>query len=393
MKRKIYFPLHLGSGNRGCEGIIRGILKIHSCTPSDVIMVERDIDNYNIDKSLSLDSLGELKIPLAKHVIARFVYNILRCLRHLGGGKEFSIIFPYINVLHKLCGDDIVYMTGGDLYCYENTLLLNRAINSYVKNKGAVSLLVGCSLDESLLSELVLADLRNYDSIICRESLSYNMLLNRKFTNVFLIPDPAFVLDPQRCSLPKLFINHDIVGINISNFVNFGNNHNTLFMKSIYILIDYIINELKLHVLLIPHVFWPEQNDVYLSNIIKQKYHNDERVALCSDEHLNYCQIRYIISKCRFFVGARTHAMISAYSSYVPAMALGYSTKSIGIAKDIGLPEYLVINSKYLSTQYDLLENFKRMVEDEYVIKNIYSTNMPSYRNRAFRLHEILARY
>ena len=85
--------------------------------------------------------------------------------------------------------------------------------------------------------------------------------------------------------------------------------------------------------------------------------------------------------------------MISAYSSYVPAMALGYSTKSIGIAKDIGLPEYLVINSKYLSTQYDLLENFKRMVEDEYVIKNIYSTNMPSYRNRAFRLHEILARY
>ena len=67
---------------------------------------------------------------------------------------------------------------------------------------------------------------------------------------------------------------------------------------------------------------------------------------------LNYCQIRYVISKCNIFIGARTHAVISAYSTSVPAIALGYSIKSKGIAKDVGMPDWSVVDSKNIKKKF-----------------------------------------
>ena len=61
------------------------------------------------------------------------------------------------------------------------------------------------------------------------------------------------------------------------------------------------------------------------------------------------------ISKCRFFLGARTHAMISAYSVCVPSIALGYSIKSKGISKDLKMPDYTLIDYRNLKKQNELL--------------------------------------
>ena len=46
-------------------------------------------------------------------------------------------------------------------------------------------------------------------------------------------------------------------------------------------------------------------------------------------------ELKGYIARCRFFVGARTHATIAAYSSCVPTLVLGYSVKSRGIARDL----------------------------------------------------------
>lgn len=392
MGRKVYFPMHLGSGNRGCEGIIRGIIGIMKWPTNEVVLIERDIENYNTDQSFSLDTLGKLRVPSIHGTGARLIYIILRCLRKFGICKEKTAIYPYIQVFREIHAGDLVCMTGGDLYCYASTVLLNKVINNYAKKRGAKTALVGCSLDESLLNESVLSDLKNYILIICRESISFNMLVERNITNIHMIPDPAFILAPQKCNLPKIFIKHNVVGLNISTFVNQGSRMDTLFMENIDKLIDYILNQLKFNILLIPHVFWREQNDLVLSQLIKKRYENDDRVELCINENLNYCQIRYIISKCRFFIGARTHSIISAYSTYVPALALGYSTKSVGIAKDIGLPAYMVVDSQHLNSPDDILNAFKQMVNEELLIKKIYSVNMPAYCARVMSLHEILTK-
>lgn len=86
------------------------------------------------------------------------------------------------------------------------------------------------------------------------------------------------------------------------------------------------------------------QDDRIISNLIKEKYHSD-RISILDSNSLNYCQIRFVISKCRCFIGARTHSVISAYSTCTPAIALGYSIKSKGIAKDLNMPQNTVVNS------------------------------------------------
>ncbi len=49
----------------------------------------------------------------------------------------------------------------------------------------------------------------------------------------------------------------------------------------------------------------------------------------------NAKELKGYISRCRAFVGARTHSTIAAYSTGVPTLAIGYSVKARGIAKDL----------------------------------------------------------
>lgn len=136
-----------------------------------------------------------------------------------------------------------------------------------------------------------------------------------------------------------------MIGLNLSNFVVNSDDLSTGFGAEVNKLINYILNHTNLNILLIPHVLWKGQDDREISNVILRKY-NSSRISVLNSDTLNYCELRYVISKCRFFIGARTHAVISAYSTYVPTIALGYSIKSKGIAKDLELNECLVINSK-----------------------------------------------
>lgn len=110
-------------------------------------------------------------------------------------------------------------------------------------------------------------------------------------------------------------------------------------------MVEYILSETQLHILLIPHVMWKDQDDRVVSKKLRD-YFGSDRISILDSEKLNYCQIRYVISKCNIFIGARTHAVISAYSTSVPAIALGYSIKSKGIAKDVGMPDWSVVDSK-----------------------------------------------
>ena len=52
------------------------------------------------------------------------------------------------------------------------------------------------------------------------------------------------------------------------------------------------------------------------------------------DEH-NCMEMKGFIARCRFFVGARTHATIAAYSSCVPTLVVGYSVKAGGLQRDL----------------------------------------------------------
>jgi polysaccharide pyruvyl transferase WcaK-like protein len=98
---------------------------------------------------------------------------------------------------------------------------------------------------------------------------------------------------------------------------------------------------------------------------------------------MDYLQIRYVISHCYAFIGARTHSVISAYATCVPTIALGYSVKARGIAYDLGIPEQLVVNCKQLDRPDILLSAFSFLEENRSRIYDSLKENVPEYRRRS----------
>ena len=165
------------------------------------------------------------------------------------------------------------------------------------------------------------------------------------------------------------------------------------FGQEIIQLITNILQETNQQFLLIPHVTWNtggiNQDDRQMARLIHQHFNDSNRIHILDIDALNYCQIRYIISKCQLFIGARTHAVISAYSMCVPTLALGYSIKSRGIAKDLGLDEKLVVNSKHFQ-KGDLLRSFTYLMQQEADIREHLQQVMPTYKQKPYLIREQL---
>ena len=115
----------------------------------------------------------------------------------------------------------------------------------------------------------------------------------------------------------------------------------------------------------------------------------DDKIAeylniLNDNDALNCCQLKYIISKCRFMVVARTHASIAAYSSSVPTLVIGYSVKSRGIAKDLfGTEEHYVLPVEKIRGGQDLKDEFMWIAGHEQEIRAHYEKIMAPYIARA----------
>ena len=152
-------------------------------------------------------------------------------------------------------------------------------------------------------------------------------------------------------------------------------------MEDLHLLVQYIIDKTDSNILLIPHVLWKSQDDRVLSDMLYEKYKSTGKVHIFDSACYNYCEIRYVISKCRMFIGARTHSVISAYSTCVPALALGYSIKARGIAKDLGLDDKLIVNSGEYE-KGDLLRSFNYLMRNECAIKSHLQSIMPEYKDR-----------
>src|SRR5699024_5005231 len=97
-------------------------------------------------------------------------------------------------------------------------------------------------------------------------------------------------------------------------------------------------------------------------------------------------QLKNIISKSVFFIGARTHATIAAYSTCVPTLVIGYSVKARGIAKDLfGTEDKYVLPVQKLRNEYDMVNSFKSLYAKKGNIRQYLSQIMPSYIDKAYK--------
>jgi polysaccharide pyruvyl transferase WcaK-like protein len=147
-------------------------------------------------------------------------------------------------------------------------------------------------------------------------------------------------------------------------------------------LIQYILSETDHDVMLIPHVVKPDTDDRSVLRKIKSMYEDNARVILIED--CNCMELKGYISQCSLFVGARTHAVIAAYSSCVPTLAVGYSIKAKGIAKDIfGSYEQYVTSVEDMKDPMTLTNAYKRISESSADIEIYLKEKMPVYKQKA----------
>ena len=380
--KKFFLYGHNGSGNHGCEAIVRSTCKILREEFGDVDITLAS-GNTNEDREYGVNEVARLineKNPVSK--ISLPYINAYLNLKLRKDGLEAEKL-AYRKTFYNVDKDTIAFSIGGDNYCYPGYERFTM-LHNMLRERNIKTVLWGCSVEPSKINEFIKEDLINYDLIIARESLTYDALKSIG-ANVKLYPDPAFQLERIEKELPKNFKQNNTVGINISPMIMNNETTEGITIENYIELIKYILEKTDMNVALIPHVIWEDNNDDRKeSKFLYDKFKDTNRVVLIEDDN---CEVlKGYISRCRFFIGARTHSTIAAYSTCVPTLVIGYSVKAKGIAKDIfGTYENYVLPVQSLSNKDDLINAFEWMKDNEDGIRKHLNEFMPGYKEKALQ--------
>ncbi len=368
---------HGGSGNHGCEAIVRSTVKL---TGAEAVLASSAPEQ---DRFYGLDAC--CRIVRAQQTARKgslpFLAAVLKS--RLGDGDALDRL-AFRPVLEAARSCDVALSIGGDNYCYGEQgflYLLNRTL----RKKGKDTILWGCSIEPDSLKGALMDDLKGYKRIIARESLSADALKTKGLKQTELFPDPAFSLERVNTSLPEGFLEGNTVGLNVSPMALGYAKDKEALMTNVTGLVESVLGKTDMAVALIPHVVWTKNDDRGPLQLLYEKFKNSARVILVEDRPAG--ELKDIIARCRFMVAARTHACIAAYSSCVPTLALGYSSKAAGIAKDI-MPadEPYVLPVQHLAGPDELADLFFRMLSRESALREHLKAFMPDYIGRLQRL-------
>lgn len=390
-RKNLLMYMHAGSGNHGCEAIVNSVCHLLNGA-NDEYYISVLTNDQKEDERYSLGALCKLiqEQKMEEHFVAHVLYYIYR---KLTGDRESFLSYRYKKA-GKLSRYDLAISIGGDNYCYDvmidDLVLSNRLFHK----KNIKTVLLGCSIEPDLLKDHTIAeDLKSYTHIISRESITTNALLEAGIEQVTQLPDPAFSLLPEYRKLPSQFKEGNTVGINVSPMIMDyeADGQVGIVWKNYEKLLRYILEETDMHIALVSHVVWERNDDrkpvQKLYDLFKEKY--SERICILEDGTCR--QLKGDIGRCRFFVGARTHSTIAAYSSMVPTLVAGYSVKSIGIARDLfGTEEKYVVDVRQLEDENALTEHFDYLMKHEHEMRENLGLVIPTYVEALGKMREVI---
>lgn len=374
------------AGNHGCEAISRSLRKILTGVGnlySASFNVEEDI-KYGIDDIVQLFPLAQSPHPLSCQTL------LYRLLQHVSYSDKRYYRYIFRRFINNVHAGDIYLSAGGDNYSYNNDCWL-QVLNESITKRGGITALVGCSIADEIKDDRQFEDLSRYHTIIARETITQQALLNAGVkAKIYCAADPAFQLGRIDLLLPDGFEPSNTIGINISPMIIERESKKGATLQSYVNLITHILSNTDMHVALIPHVVWKQNDDRQPLNALYSQFKNDSRVVLIGDH--NAMELKGYIARCRFMVAARTHASIAAYSQQVPTLVVGYSVKARGIAQDIfGTYENYVVPVQSLSDGNELVDAVNWIINNEKVIRDRYRAFMPQYAASALKLNEIIS--
>lgn len=378
---KYFLFNHAGSRNHGCEALVRGTINIIENSDENASFV---LSSFDPEADSGIERI-ETKPTKTRELT--FTEKIIAALDlKINKSEEYA--------LEKMCSPtvldaadcDICLSVGGDTYCYGDnhaTQVLTREL----KKAGKKTVLWGVSIGEEDLTEEKSESLRDFDAIFAREPITYELLKRRAANdNIYLFSDPAFCMERAEVEPVEGFTKKNTLGFNISPLVAQKNPRAKEIAEEF---IDFIFENTTMRVLLIPHVTEKDNNDHDFMNTICEKFRDTGRIEILPPT-LGARDYKGYIAHTRFFIGARTHATIAAYSSGVPTIALGYSVKARGIARDIFGEEKYVLDFNSLTDAEPLKKEFLAMVENENEIRGELMRSVPLRMRSAMEAGEML---
>lgn len=398
-------PLFILAGNgpylnRGCEAIVRGTVKIlrhHYIDPKFICISHfnsrkeyKDQRDNEVDESIQhlatyRPNKNEAISTLYKPKTLKYIYRNFLDKNRLG----YSI---YGDVFPQLPHAMAVLSIGGDNYSLDYVIpsLFTALDDAVIDNKKPL-IIWGASIGpfNSMpdYEDYMSRHLRDVNGIFARESATIDYLNSIGVReNVYLVADPAFLMDPVK---PDNFTedfppNREAIGINLSplmaKYITGGDIDAWAGMAAS--IIDQVADKTRMPLYLIPHVTIPTSDDyAFLERALSLAKCGKREIFLVPPRY-NAAEIKWIISKMTVFAGARTHSTIAALSSGVPTLSFSYSIKALGINHDIFGHANYCIGPKNLEGG-TVSDRILSLLDDSTAIGQELSNNIPRIRMRA----------
>ncbi|WP_186424460.1 polysaccharide pyruvyl transferase family protein [Pannonibacter sp. I15F10I1] len=382
---RVYFVGHTSFGNRGCEALIRSTVKIvRSRFPEAKFAVpssnaKLDMRQWPNSKEFGVEFVGVEPHPERLKWWSRIHKRVYKGLYKFGR-PTFTVSEA---TRREIEVSDAVIVSGGDvlsldyelysLYWHSGiidaALALGKPVHVWAASIGPFNKVP--EVEKQMVSLL-----KRVSSVSVRETAT-KAYLETLGIHVTQVGDPAFVLDPEPWSHPSLASpgTDGLLGFNVSPLVRrtvSGAAARDNFDNEIVNFLADVLNNSKLSIILVPHVGpldgSPTNNSDsdYMKSLLQRVGVND-RIALIPDDR-NAAQLKYAIGQCRYFIGARTHATIAAWSQGVPTCSIAYSVKARGLNKDIFDDDSVVLPTPEVSrkTLHAALDHLRRN-EDRFV--------------------------
>lgn len=302
----------------------------------------------------------------------------------IAGGDSFSDIYGLPRLLSVLIPKVLV-------------LLLRKPLILLPQTIGPFDSMVSRALGRLTMEYSTLVYCRDRQSL----NLAEQMLRQRSsISKARFCYDVAFVMKPAtpgKIDIAGMTLDDDnrteLVGVNISGLLSAGGykRNDALGSRDKYIdqtfrVVELLLQKGDVRILLIPHTLGTGlESD---SNVCEMVYEElsklyPGRIGVVRGWY-SAPEMKYIIGRCRFFIGARMHACIAALSQGIPAVAFSYSRKFAGVLETIGI-SLLALDAKQMSTE-EVLNAVEHCFESRLDIRRGLEMRLPQVRNTVLDL-------
>lgn len=357
---KIFIPEHIPSFNKGEAAILTGMLETFKILGTPKVTIcsnfpEADIEQYGskvkIIESKTIPKHPKQIVKVIKAAFYMFQHVVFILLYKIFGLVTLKIMKG--EIWREYCNCDLIVMGHDNLFVNHIPLhfyiifvakLLKKPVVVYAASIGPIK--------DKISRFLTKISLNKVDLITLRDELSYHYL--RKIgchkSSIYVTADTAFLLQPADPEKTKEVMlkeginksNEPLIGFTIAKFMAYYSfpsikslaekYHNYIRLKAK--VIDYLTDEFKATVVLIPHVIIPKEligskiaeyeyfiDDRDVVTDIYNEVKNKDKVIVIFNEYTPE-EIKGVIGQLDLLIGERTHTMIASTSMGVPTIAV-----------------------------------------------------------------------